>query len=430
MPLSKQTKPVDSLPDPLFELRIETRLDVALAYRQAITVVKLLDLPVVEQTKIGTSVSEVLRFMVAHFSNVWMNTRIQVDQHDKKGHLIEINISGETERDDLDEEGINNLQDTSEIKTATLLMDEMTVEAQDDRALLTMRKNCHLISITEEHKTKLQTALKDKAGVSPYQELKDKNQQLESLMVELEKKNAEINCQLREIKLLNKRLDTTNESLTEFAYTLSHDLKNPLTTLKLLVQLGRQSEDKTETFDLLNPVINNMNDIVSGLIEIIDVDQDTSGNVKTIRFEEELNNLLSEYRYQLEEEGGELNLHLEVKEIDYVKPYLASIVRNLVSNAIKYRCPSRKPVINLSTQRQDPFVVLKVADNGIGMDLEKNGEQIFKPFQRFTEEQTGKGIGLHLIKKMVEKNHGRMEVSSKVGEGTTFTCMLMPYKLQ
>jgi signal transduction histidine kinase len=366
--------------------------------------------------------------MMAHFNEVVMNARLLTNRHDHSCNFIEINISGELEKEEeADDASLKNLKSMSEIKTADVLMDEMTISAQDDRAILTMRKKCNLPDITEEHLTKLETELQNKSGITAYQELKEKNHQLEALMLELERKNAAINKQLNEIRKLNKKLDKTNESLTEFAYTLSHDLKNPLTTLKLLVQLGQREEDKTVLFEQIEPVVDNMNQIVSGLIRIIDVDQDISSGIRTIRFREELDSLLYEYRYQLEEEGGEISVELEVEDIHYVEAYLASIVRNLVSNAIKYRHPERKPHIRLHTHVEPPYIVLSVADNGIGMNLHKHRDSLFKPFQRFTEDQPGKGIGLHLIKKMIEKNHGHMDVASEEGQGTTFTCYLMPY---
>ncbi|MGB3179913.1 MAG: HAMP domain-containing sensor histidine kinase [Cyclobacteriaceae bacterium] len=428
MAITRNTEPTGPT-DPLFELRIETRLDVALAYRQAVTVGKLLDFQIVDQTKIGTSVSEVLRFMVAHFKNVYMNTRVLVNRHDNSCHFVEINVSGEfgKELEYQEDKRISNLKDMSEINTALVLMDEMNISAEDDQAILTMRKKCTLSTITTGHWEKLDAELRNKSGISSYQELKEKNNQLEALMLELENKNAAINKQLDEIRKLNEKLDSNNESLTDFAYTLSHDLKNPLTTLKLLVQLGQQEDDKFEIFNKVGPVVENMNNIVTGLIRIIDVDQDVSSGVRRISFKEELDNLLSEYRYELEEEGGGIDVELEAEYIDYIEAYLTSIVRNLVSNAIKYRHPDRRPCIRLKTYAKGSYIVLSVADNGIGMDLEKNEESLFKPFNRFTSDKPGKGIGLHLIKKMIEKNKGRMEVASKEGEGTTFTCYLKPY---
>ncbi|MEX2336485.1 MAG: HAMP domain-containing sensor histidine kinase, partial [Fulvivirga sp.] len=68
------------------------------------------------------------------------------------------------------------------------------------------------------------------------------------------------------------------------------------------------------------------------------------------------------------------------------------------------------------------------SDNGIGIDLKEHGKNLFQPFKRFSQQATGKGIGLSIIKSMIEKNNGKIEVESAPGEGSTFLCYLCPYK--
>jgi two-component system CheB/CheR fusion protein len=77
----------------------------------------------------------------------------------------------------------------------------------------------------------------------------------------------------------------------------------------------------------------------------------------------------------------------------------------------------------------DGFVLLTVRDNGMGMNLNKYKQHLFKPFTRFTNKASGKGLGLHLVKNMVEKNGGKIQVESATENGTTFYLYLKEYKL-
>ncbi len=84
--------------------------------------------------------------------------------------------------------------------------------------------------------------------------------------------------------------------------------------------------------------------------------------------------------------------------------------------------------VSITTRREDDRVVLTVADNGIGIDLVANQDRIFKPFKRFTDRAHGTGVGLYIIKNIVEKNGGDIKVKSQPDVGTTFTVLLREYE--
>ena len=92
-----------------------------------------------------------------------------------------------------------------------------------------------------------------------------------------------------------------------------------------------------------------------------------------------------------------------------------------MSNAIKYRSDKRKLQITISTQRENHGVVLKISDNGMGIDLDNYGQKLFGLYQRFHDHVGGKGMGLYLVKTQVEALGGSISVESKVDHGTTFT---------
>jgi light-regulated signal transduction histidine kinase (bacteriophytochrome) len=107
-----------------------------------------------------------------------------------------------------------------------------------------------------------------------------------------------------------------------------------------------------------------------------------------------------------------------------VKSYINSIFQNMLTNAIKYRRRDVAPQINVKATVINEFICLTFADNGMGMDLERNKEKIFGMYKRFHMHVEGKGLGLHLVKTQVEALHGKIEVESKLNEGTTFKICL------
>ena len=110
----------------------------------------------------------------------------------------------------------------------------------------------------------------------------------------------------------------------------------------------------------------------------------------------------------------------EAPSIFFDANYLESILLNLMSNSIKFASSERKLQINLKTKIEDDYIILEFSDNGIGMDMERVKDRIFGLYQRFHERSDSKGIGLYLIHSQVTALGGKISVSSKVNEGTTF----------
>ena len=97
-----------------------------------------------------------------------------------------------------------------------------------------------------------------------------------------------------------------------------------------------------------------------------------------------------------------------------------------MSNALKYRDYNKPLKIKVSVQHEGEFVVIKVSDNGIGIDLNRYGHFLFQPFKRLTVEREGTGIGLSIINNVVRKNGGRIEVESNLKKGTLFKVFIKP----
>ena len=125
---------------------------------------------------------------------------------------------------------------------------------------------------------------------------------------------------------------------------------------------------------------------------------------------------------KIQASGAKICKAFDVKQIFFSKKNLQSIVFNLISNAIKFRS-EEKPVINISTTKENDNTVLQVQDNGIGISP-RNIEKIFSIYGRLNNNIEGSGIGLHLAKKIVDAAGGNIAVESTEGKGTTFIVLL------
>jgi signal transduction histidine kinase len=99
---------------------------------------------------------------------------------------------------------------------------------------------------------------------------------------------------------------------------------------------------------------------------------------------------------------------------------MESILLNLLSNALKYKQPERQPHVKFITRNTNGSVILEVSDNGLGINLDRYGHQVFKLRKTFHQHPDGRGIGLFMIKNQIEAMGGKIKVNSVEGEGSTF----------
>lgn len=268
------------------------------------------------------------------------------------------------------------------------------------------------------------------------QQLQEANQLIEQQKRLLQAENLELHEHLLEknkiLEASNQELHSRLDELRQFSYTISHNLRGPVANL-----LGLSS-----LFDLKNALPKNrelilhtrtaaaaLDAVIRDLSQVLQL-RDAKDAAETI----DLNYLLKNVLLSIETEGEADTLRLESKlqiaEIQGVKPYLHSILYNLLSNAIKYYHPERSCQITISTRKDRDGVLLAVQDNGIGIDLEKHGNNLFKMYKRFHEYREGRGLGLYLIKTQAEILGGYVEVQSQPGVGTTFSVWLPQPRLQ
>jgi PAS domain S-box-containing protein len=228
----------------------------------------------------------------------------------------------------------------------------------------------------------------------------------------------------------NHELTRINQVLDTFVYMAAHDLKSPVNNLGVLMQMAAEQPDpakRQEVQRMINISVRRLDQTINGLLEVISVEGSPSP-ARQVYFAALLHDILTELSLQGQAAEG---IHADfsaAEGIVYVQSYLHSILKNLITNAIKYASPKRGLQVTIHTKTAPGGgVMLTVADNGIGIDLKANGDRIFKPFKRFTQQAHGTGVGLYIIKTIVEKNGGNIQVQSAVNVGTTFTVLLKPY---
>ena len=231
-----------------------------------------------------------------------------------------------------------------------------------------------------------------------------------------------------QIQKINHQLERKNQFLDTFVYTIAHDLRSPITNLKGMLQLFEiepQIALLPKSMDNINASTNRLERTLDGLIEIIDVQ--TRGTV--LPKNNAIADLIADILTGIDTQNLEYttDIDLQIASISYIEPYLRSILSNPISNAFKYRSYERPLNLKISTRQEKEFVVLTIADNGIGIDLELYQKDLFKPFKRYTKQREGTGIGMSIAKSMVEFNGGKITLTSQLDLGTTVAIYLMPH---
>ncbi|RZK19505.1 MAG: HAMP domain-containing histidine kinase [Pedobacter sp.] len=126
---------------------------------------------------------------------------------------------------------------------------------------------------------------------------------------------------------------------------------------------------------------------------------------------------------QIKESNAKIKSDIGFSEILFVRRKLRSAVYNLINNSIKYRSAGRMPEILIRTYREGDEMVIVVSDNGIGIPQSEIGK-IFQKYQRVASSVDGSGIGLYLVKEIMEASGGRITVSSEFGKGSEFRLYL------
>jgi signal transduction histidine kinase len=261
------------------------------------------------------------------------------------------------------------------------------------------------------------------------QELSNQKEALQKMKNTLE---LEVDKRTFELKKLNTELIDQNSKLEQFTFITAHNLKAPIAQLKGLLSLIPdnlyQDQMNREVMKRLKHSAVHLDEVVSDLNNILNIKRSATEISEKVSLDNQLNKTLRALSEEFKE--NEITVYKSVAEglfIRGVKAYVQSIFYNLLHNAIKYASKERDSFVKINMKRVGDQIVIKISDNGIGIDMKYAHDKIFQLYQRFNTEYQGKGFGLFLVKSQIEVMDGKIEVSSELHKGTSFTIIFPAY---
>lgn len=222
-----------------------------------------------------------------------------------------------------------------------------------------------------------------------------------------------------------KELEKLNSEHDILMYTLSHDIKQPLSTIYLLADelVDAFKNSDSELFNkyiaTLNRSSQNMRSLLDDFTAKVHIQPEVPTEEERVNIEQICHDVILSLRDDIYNNGVNITTEFNTSEIIFSRKNIRSIVYNLLNNAIKYKDPERPLEIFVKTEKKGRYVRLIMKDNGIGI-ARKHHKEIFKKYVRINDTVEGTGIGLYILSRMLEDKGGKIEVESTVGKGSTF----------
>jgi hypothetical protein len=245
-----------------------------------------------------------------------------------------------------------------------------------------------------------------------------------NFLVETNKKSEKaLRDQANDIEVKNKELQKINSELDRFVYSASHDLRSPLLSIQGLTTVAiAESTDEGDRkyFSLIQERIVKLDEFIK---EIIEYSKNSRTELRIEKYETKklIHEVIENLKYLHDALGILFVVECSVNEMTADKNRIAIILSNIIANAIKYHNPrSARQFVKVSVDQVAGAYVLKIEDNGMGI-AEDSLSRIFEMFYRATEKSSGSGLGLYIVKEIVQKLVGEICVQSQLGKGSLFT---------
>lgn len=231
-----------------------------------------------------------------------------------------------------------------------------------------------------------------------------------------------------ELHATNEQLLRINRDLDNFIYAASHDLKAPINNIEgllaaLLAELPAeqvQAPNVEPLVTMMQHSVDRFKRTIEHLTEVTRLQKEFEQPPTPVDVAAVVREVLLDLAPQVDAAQARVEVALQdCPLVSFSAKNLRSVVYNLVSNALKYRHPDRRPEVQIRCQLTADYLVLLVQDNGLGLQVAGNAK-LFAMFQRFHDHVEGSGIGLYMVKRIMENAGGRVEVESTIGEGSTF----------
>lgn len=244
--------------------------------------------------------------------------------------------------------------------------------------------------------------------------LESANQTLEAQKELLEAKSIELETHVA-------ALENSYQELEQFSYIASHDLKSPLRNIASYAQLlkrrygGKLDEEADEFIGFIVSGVQQMSDVIANLLEYSRI------GVEARWSETDLNEVVKivskNLEMPIEKVGAVIFVEKNLPSINSLKSGMVHLFQNIFENSITY-CSEKRPEIRIDFNEEKDSWIFQISDNGIGIERAFHNK-IFKPFQRIHLEKPGRGMGLAISRKIVQKHGGEIWVDSEPGVGTT-----------
>jgi PAS domain S-box-containing protein len=229
-----------------------------------------------------------------------------------------------------------------------------------------------------------------------------------------------------------EELTRVNVDLDNFIYTASHDLRAPITNIEGLVQalvseLPAEAAPQSQValiLRLMQDSVERFQRTIDQLTDVSKLQREHGAAAERVPLAAVVEDVRLDLEPLIQALGAEVRVELmDCPPFPLSEKNLRSVVYNLLSNALKYHAPERRPQVQLRAWCEDHHLLLMVQDNGLGLDP-AGQRKLFGMFQRLHDHVEGSGIGLYMVKRVVENAGGRIEVKSKLGVGSTFLVYL------
>ncbi|MEO9484650.1 MAG: tetratricopeptide repeat-containing sensor histidine kinase [Ekhidna sp.] len=231
---------------------------------------------------------------------------------------------------------------------------------------------------------------------------------------------------------LIKKLKIRNKSLQEFNAVISHNLREPLTQIIGLTSLlqDQKAISRSESDEIISRISdssNNVDSVIKELSVVLSESDPRQKDFRMLSLERLLKEIIDPLKKEKEFQNITIEQDLKLSRIRSYRPYLFEALSQLIANSIKFADSKRHLNIKIKSYEDAHKQYIVISDNGRGMDLKLFGDKIFKMYQRYHPEITGRGIGLFIVKNRINMLNGFINVKSKEGEGTTFTIEFPKY---
>ena len=357
------------------------------------------------------------------FKQIFKYSVIPTIVHDLEMNIIDTNDSallmfGYT-KDELLKKSIFDLHTEDELKHSAEVLDKMKQEKKMSVQTSFKRKDG---SVFMAEATPCKYMIEDRPLIHVFiQDITER----EIAKRKLQEFNFALEAEMAKVKTYTKQIESKNKELEEFSYVAAHDLKAPVTNIKILSDMINSEtiidEQSNEVFGKLKNSIEQLNKTVVSLNDVISFKSTLGYKKEKLNFVEIFDEIKESITEQLVKSKATINADFsECPEIEYPVLHLKSILQNLLTNAVKYRDPDKTLIIQVKTTAYNGSVCLSVKDNGLGFDASRYSEKVFGLFKRLHTGVEGMGVGMYIVKSIVDSHGGRIEVESKPQEGALF----------